>query len=158
MGGEMTDIINRPNLNIRSAILSLQDQILEMDGHLLAADFETNHYFAPETYGREILLKKGDLVVGKIHKHAHLNIISRGLVAVMTEEGPRLFDARERPVTFTSLPGTKRVVYAHEDTYWTTIHITKETDLCKIEGEIIAKGYDELPSPEEISILIEVMP
>ena len=35
-------------------------------------------------------------------------------------------------------------MYALEDTVWTTIHVTEETDLEKIEDYVIAKSYDEL--------------
>ena len=42
-----------------------------------------------------------------------------------------------------SLPGTKRAVYAHPDVVWTTIHLTNETDLDKIEAEVIAPTYQD---------------
>jgi hypothetical protein len=115
------------------------------------------HWFAPGVYGREILLRKDSVVVGKIHNHAHLNIISRGKCSVMTEFGPMVIDATNEPVTFTSKPGTKRVVVALEDTVWTTIHLnpTDETDLEKLENEIIAKSYDALLSNNE-ALKIEV--
>jgi hypothetical protein len=40
--------------------------------------------------------------------------------------------------------GTQRVVYTHEATRWATVHETEETDLAKIEAEVIAKSFDEL--------------
>jgi hypothetical protein len=43
-----------------------------------------------------------------------------------------------------SRPGTKRVGYAHEDTIWTTIHATEETDMEKVEKELIAADYEEI--------------
>lgn len=103
-------------------------------------DCPLKHHFAPGLYGREIVLPKGSLVVGKIHKHAHLNTISQGHVTVYTEFGAHELRA---PLTFTSKVGTKRVVLAHEDTVWTTYHVTDETDLEKIEEYVIAKSYDD---------------
>lgn len=99
------------------------------------------HHFAPGSYGREIFIPQGSIVVGKIHKHAHLNVLSQGRVSVLTEDGPEEFCA---PRTWVSTPGTKRVVFAHTDVVWTTIHVTTETDIDKIEDELIAKNYDEL--------------
>jgi len=102
---------------------------------------EPIHTFAPGSYARTLILEKDTVVVGKIHKHAHLNIISYGHVLVMTE-GEGLLELRG-PIEFTSSPGTKRAVWAIEETRWTTIHITEETDLAKIEDHVIAKTYDE---------------
>jgi hypothetical protein len=39
-------------------------------------------------YAREILLPAETFIVGKIHKHAHLNIVTRGRCTVVTEFGP----------------------------------------------------------------------
>ena len=101
------------------------------------------HYFAPGQYAREISMRKGMIVVGKIHKHAHVNIISKGHVRVFTEgEGEWEMQA---PCTFISSPGTQRVVYMLEDTVWTTVHVTDKTDIDEIEAEIIAKDYTEVP-------------
>ena len=42
-----------------------------------------------------------------------------------------------------SEPGTKRAVVAETDAVWTTIHLTNETDLAKIESEVIAASFEE---------------
>jgi len=114
-------------------------------------DCTLNHYFAPmseeygcTTYAREMTIPKGTVIVGKIHKHAHLNIISKGKVSVATEFGKKYFEA---PCTFVSEVGLKRAVYAEEETVWTTIHLTKhegEESLDKIEDEVIADDYGDL--------------
>lgn len=105
-------------------------------------DCPLKHHFAPSTYGREILLPADSLVIGKTHRHAHLNIISQGMVTVATEHGVTTHVA---PCTFVSEVGTKRAVYTHEDTIWTTIHPnpTNTTDTDQIEAEIIVH-------PEEV--------
>ena len=102
----------------------------------------TTHHFAKGIYAREILIKAGTLLTGKIHKTEHLNIVSKGSITVWTEDGMKRVDA---PFTMVSRPGTKRVGYAHEDTVWTTIHATDETDLEKLEAELIAADFDALP-------------
>lgn len=102
--------------------------------------FPLTHRFANGVYAREILLPKGTMGVGKIHKHGHLNVITKGRVSVLTEFG---FHEYVAPFTFVSQPGTKRVFYAHEDTVWTTFHGTESTDLVQIEKDIIAESYEE---------------
>lgn len=104
-------------------------------------DILTTHYFSKDVYARQILIPKGGLVVGKIHKHANMNIISKGDVSFLSIDGVERVVA---PHTFVASPGAKRVIYAHEDTVWTTIHGTHLTDLDNIEAEFIAVDYDDV--------------
>lgn len=125
---------------IRNAILRLEEDMLNMPG--AQTDCPVRHIFAPGLYAREMVIPKGIIIVGKIHKHAHVNTISKGKCSVITEFGEMELIA---PVTFVSKPGTKRVVIANEETVWTTYHPSDETDLDKLEESIIAKSYDDLP-------------
>lgn len=134
----------------RDKVLAVQDELAKLP----QLDCPLKHHFAPGQYAREILLPKGSLVIGKIHKHAHINVVSKGRVSVITEFGRQDIEA---PCTFVSKVGTKRAVYAHEDTVWTTVHVTSETDLAKIEDEIIAKTYDDVPSLEFIQESLKLL-
>jgi hypothetical protein len=100
------------------------------------------HTFADGMYVREIFLPKGTVLTGKIHKHAHPNFLLRGEVLVVTESGGR--EHLKAPLSLISQPGTKRAIVALEDTVWVTIHATHETDLAKIEDEVIAPDYEAL--------------
>ena len=121
----------------RDQIQNLQDIFLAYD----QVDCPLVHHFAPGVYAREIRVPAGTIVIGKIHIHAHLNIISKGSGFVATETGREYFNA---PYTFTSQVGTKRAVHAITDVIWTTIHLTEKTDLAEIEAEIIAPDYETL--------------
>lgn len=84
--------------------------------------FPLVHRFANNVYAREITIPAGSLVVGKIHTHGHLNVITKGRVAVVIiEDGVEEF----APHTFISKAGTKRLVFAFEETIWTTFHGTE---------------------------------
>lgn len=115
---------------------------LVADGLVEECEHETVHRFSPGVYLREVHLKKDSLVVGKIHKHEHLNFISKGSVTVLTKDGAEHYVA---PVTMTSTPGTQRLLYTHEDTIWSVIHPNQNNtqDLEEIESREIAKSYDE---------------
>jgi hypothetical protein len=130
---------------VRQRLMGLQQSMTtEIEaGRLEPFDFDVNlqHVFAPGAYGRTLSFPKGTLIVGKIHKHAHLNVLSKGDVLVLTESGG--LERMVGPLTMVSPPGTKRAVYALEDTVWTTVHLTDETDLEKIEDHVIAKTYEE---------------
>lgn len=128
-----------------------REQIVRLEEEMRAAlgrgdlspvpDCTTTHYFADDLYARELFIPKGTLLTGKIHRTTHLNIISKGEISVMTEEGVKRLKA---PCTIVSKPGMKRVGYAHEDTVWTTIHGTEETDLEVLEQKLISPSYDDL--------------
>ena len=129
-------------LGRREAILRLQDAIISEGRDVGPASCPVKHHFAPGSYGREMTLQAGMVVVGKIHKHAHINVISKGRVQVFTEQAGVLELAA--PCTFVSSPGTKRVVYVLEETVWTTVHVTDKTDLAEIEREVIATDFMEV--------------
>ena len=61
-------------------------------------------------------------------------IISKGDISVATKDGIKRVQA---PHTFVSKAGIQKVVFAHEDTIWTTIHATNETDIDKLENELV---------------------
>ena len=134
--------VRQINHEIRADLIALQESINQ---ELPPADCPVTHHFAPGLYAREIFMPAGSVVVGKIHKHAHVNTISKGRCIVTTEFGREELVA---PVSFVSIAGTKRAVYVIEDTIWTTYHPTVvcevETDLDKIEQAVIAESYDEL--------------
>ena len=129
-------------LGRRGAILRLQDAIISEGRDVGPASCPVKHHFAPGSYGREMTLPAGMVVVGKIHKHAHINVISKGRVQVFTEQDGVLELAA--PCTFVSSPGTKRVVHVLEETVWTTVHVTDKTDLAEIEREVIATDFSEV--------------
>ena len=145
--------MNAVAIPAREQILALEERMRKFE----QVDCPLTHTFAPGSYARTIQLPEGALVVGKIHKHAHLNIISKGIATVVTEFGRETFDASEKPVVFTSQPGTKRALYCHAETWWTTIHLTDKTDLAEIERDIIARDFVELDAfmARECAQLIE---
>jgi hypothetical protein len=112
-------------------------------GTRLDADSLTRHWFAPGMYCRELKIPAGACLTGKIHREAHINIISQGDISVLTEHGIKRFVA---PCVLISSVGIKRVGFAHTDTTWITVHAnpTDETDLEKLEARFIAPDFEAL--------------
>ena len=154
----MNDIAtsNSPNkVQFRENIINVQEGLLKMIANGTAKDTlpdcKLTHYYSPidenygcGTYARQMFIPKGTLIIGKIHRHQHLNFIMQGRVSVSTEFGPKYFEA---PCIFVSEVGLKRAVIAEEDTIWVTVHLTKhlgEENLAKMEEEVIAPSYKEL--------------
>jgi len=107
-----------------------------------AGNIEPTNYFAHGTYGRELLVKKGTFITGKIHKHTCITIILYGHCKVLTDKGD--FDVTGPKVLVTGT-GSKGV-YAYEDTLWLTVHPNEGngTDLEVIENNVIAPDYAAL--------------
>ena len=112
------------------AIEALEAQMKEMP----QLDIKEKHYFSKGVYAREITIPKGATLTGKVHKFENLNIISKGKIVITTDEGTQILEA---PCTLVSPPGTKRAGHALEETVWTTIHGTDETDLKKLEQHFV---------------------
>lgn len=104
------------------------------------AELETKNYFAKGVYAREIFIPKGCILTGYIHKYSNLNIISKGKIDVSIDGVIKTIEA---PATIVSPPGTKRIAIAIEDTVWTTIHGTEETNIDIIEEMFIAHSEEE---------------
>lgn len=146
--------MSEQSLQIRSGIQDLESYVRQMPNVLIGDNdmCPLKHSFAEGLYVREIFIPKGMFIIGKIHKYSHPNFLLKGDVSVLTEDGPRRIKS---PCSMISPAGTKRVVFAHEDCIWITVHVTKETDLDKIEEEVIAKDYSEL-SIEENRFIEEI--
>jgi len=128
-------------------ITTIEDKMKTLPNVMYGDCFPLKHSFAKGCYVREISVPKGNLIVTKIHKVDHPCFILKGDCSILTEEGVKRIKAPYHCIT---KAGTKRVVYVHEDTVWVTCHITEETDLKKIEEEVIAKNFDEIITDKEI--------
>jgi hypothetical protein len=104
-------------------------------GKLPQLDCPVTNRFTPGLYIREIFMPKGSLIISKIHKTEHPFIVSKGHAAVWTEESGVV--QIKAPHTGITKPGTRRILYIHEDCIWTTFHPTTETDVARIEEQII---------------------
>lgn len=115
-------------------------------------DFPLEHYFAPQVYGRKMLIPKGGYIVGKVHRHAHLNVVISGRAIVATPYGREEVKAGD---VFVSKPWTKRAVHAVEDTVWLTIHPNESDtqDLQAIESYVIAAPTFSALTAEERQFL-----
>jgi hypothetical protein len=152
-------------VQFRQSVLTLENEMLKgIENNKFESvleDCSVSHFFAPidEKYGcgayaRQMFIPKGTVIIGKIHRHQHLNFILQGKVSVATEFGKKYFEA---PCTFVSEVGLKRAVYAEEDTIWTTVHLTAytgEENLDKIEEEVIAPSYDQLGFVDSVDSLM----
>lgn len=122
--------------------LVLAEQFVRM---LPPVQIEIRHHFADGVYAREGYVPKGTWFVGRIHHKAQINIISKGSILVLTESGPILMEA---PCTLVSPPGAQRAAYAVEDTVWTTILATSESDPDVIFDTYTSPTYEDFQAAQ----------
>jgi hypothetical protein len=112
-------------------------------------NFPVTHRFTPGLYIRQIFMPKGSLIISKIHRTEHPFVISQGHAAVWSEAAGVVH--LRAPFTGITYPGTRRVLYIHEDCIWTTFHPTSKTDLGEIEEEII-EPHDPTATLDEATL------
>jgi hypothetical protein len=106
------------------------------------------HHFSPGVYVREIFMPAGSVIVGKVHKTEHLNILQSGHVLIATPDGPPI--ELVGPVTFVSKAGVQKTLYILSDTTWSTVHVTDLRDLEQLEAALIEPGdYPAFDRSEE---------
>ena len=140
----MSDIISQDSTELLAYILGdiqnkayisvVRDVQQQITDNAELIDVPVDHHFAPGVYMRQMNAKAGTLVVSKMHRTEHMNILLTGSLTVATENGIELLKA---PLVIKSMPGTKRIGYFHEDSSWITVHPTQTTDLDLIEQQVI---------------------
>ena len=140
----MSDIISQDSTELLAHILGdiqnkayisvVRDVQQQITDNAELIDVPVDHHFAPGVYMRQMNAKAGTLVVSKMHRTEHMNILLTGSLTVATENGIELLKA---PLVIKSIPGTKRIGYFHEDSSWITVHPTQTEDLDLIEQQVI---------------------
>ena len=139
-------------LSKREEIKVLQDALIsKSDGENIFGDgktivhsneFPLKHTFADGIYVRQMDMKAGSAVVGAIHNHLHVWFLLTGHLAVATEDDVEEFIS---PCYVLAKPGSKRVIYAMEDSIFVNIHKNPNNikDIDKLEKEIVSFTYEE---------------
>jgi hypothetical protein len=93
-------------------------------------------------YLREIAMQADSIVIGRIHKTQHFNVLLTGACLIAHADGTT--QELRAPMTFVSEAGVQKVLYILEDMQWQTIHPTEETDLAKLDEMLVE------PVPQDI--------
>ncbi|KKK80377.1 hypothetical protein LCGC14_2824100 [marine sediment metagenome] len=136
-------------IGCREQILAFEEMMKEHPDAVEGNVMPLKHSFSPGIYMREVFLPKGMLLTGKIHRHEHPNVLLKGKIEMVTESGG--VETMQAPQAMISPAGTKRVIHVLEDVVWITFHHNpnNETDIDKLEKEIVVDNYTELPEAEQ---------
>lgn len=96
------------------------------------------HTFTPSLYGRRIFIPKGTILTSRKHKTCHQFVVAQGDIAVLkeTDYGFEVEGRFQAPHHGVTKAGTKRLLYAIEDTIWITFHCCSSQDPDEIVQEI----------------------
>tara|TARA_R110000744_G_scaffold10937_5_gene33633 strand:- start:1892 stop:2350 length:459 start_codon:yes stop_codon:yes gene_type:complete len=148
MSGKKEITKQQQKLQKRSGIMELQDSLMKLvDGDNVvkgdSSTFPLKHTFTDGIYIRQMSMKKDSFVIGKTHKHNHVWFLLSGEISVADENNTIDHIA---PCYVEAPSGSKRMIYAHEDSVWVNIHAnpTNTQDLEELEELIIAKDYEEI--------------
>lgn len=135
----LTDLVSMgEGASLVEKVNSLQSFMLDLP----QVKCEVFHRFAPGIYVREVTAPAGTLAVGHWQKTEHLNIMLKGRVTVLNDDGTTT--ELVAPMIFVGKPGRK-IGLIHEDMVWQNIYATTETDVEKLEEIFLDKDavWDE---------------
>lgn len=107
-------------------------------------EMEPIHRFTDGLYTRELTIPADTFVIGKTHRHAHPVFLMKGKVTIGDVGAGEVPETIEAPSIWTSQPGAKRVLYTHTECVFATCHATHETDLVKLEEQLIVPEIELL--------------
>lgn len=120
---------------------------------------DVKHGFSNGYYIRTVIMPKAEdgkvhMVTSMIHNTTHGFHVTKGEVSVWSDnDGVQLIKA---PYWGITKPCTRRVLYIHETTEWTTFHLTNilpENDSEEAKEEAAKKVGDEILSKHENKLL-----
>ena len=115
----------------RETITALENEIRSLP----EVDMPVRHFFAHGTYTRELTIPAGTALTGKVHRYSCINILTKGRIRVVSDEG--VYDL-EAPYVFVSGPDVKKAGYAIEESIWINVHPWDgEMNLEQIEDQVI---------------------
>lgn len=150
MLNELAKLLPQNPRSFREAITSAEE-ILKQSPQV---HLDVVHHFSKGVYARQILMPKGLIITGQVHKTEHLCIMN-GDIDIADENGNFRYTGYH---VFNSKPGIKRILATHEDTSFTTIHVTEETDLDKLEKALVVETYKEYEQQQLAATYREVLP
>ena len=132
--------------NFREQVEFIENLMLNSDSPDIfkgdSKELPLTHSFSDGIYTREIFIKKGMFIIGKIHKLDHTYFLMKGKLLLCTEEGVKEIEA---PYYGNASAGTKRVAIALEDTIFVNVHPNPNNikEMEKLEESFVVSSYQE---------------
>jgi hypothetical protein len=87
-------------------------------------------------------MQQNSFLVGAIHKHEHVWFLLTGHITVVTEDTVQEYIA---PCYTVSNPGSKRVIFANEDSIFVNVHKNPDNtkDIDVLDKQIVCDTWEE---------------
>lgn len=138
MANAALEAVNQARMPMREQIAYIAEELAALP----QVECPLTHEFAPGVYLRGIFMPADSIVIGRVHKTEHFNLLISGACLIVHDDGTR--EELRAPMSFVSKAGVQKVLYILEDMVWKTIHPTDETDLAKLEELLVE------PVPQDI--------
>lgn len=102
--------------------------------------FPLKHSFPLGLYIREMFMKEGGFVIGKVHKEDHVWFLLKGLLLVTTADGDEYYEA---PCYVNAKAGCKRVIFALLDSTFVNVYPnpTNTQNIEELENTVMCTYY-----------------
>lgn len=127
---------------VRQLLVGIQSQLPVATKEMLQmpqAECPVIHHFGPGLCVREVFMPAGTLAVGHAQKFEHMNVLLRGSVMVVNDDGSTA--VLKAPMMFIGKPGRK-VGYVLEDMVWQNIYATDLKNPDDVEAHFVEKSED----------------
>jgi hypothetical protein len=114
----------------------LEAELIKYDG----PECPVTHRFTPNLYTREIFIPKYSLLTSLLHLTTQPFFILQGDVSVWAHGIPA--ERYKAPYIGITKAGTRRLVYAHEDTIWAACFVTTLTDPVEITETLMCRDFN----------------
>jgi hypothetical protein len=145
----MSDIVSvgQQALKVFSNVDEAEKAMLQLP----QVDCPVVHHFGPNLCIREVFMPKGTMAVGHKQKFKHMNILLKGKVMMLNEDGSTKI--LEAPFIFQGEAGRK-IGYVLEDMVWQNIYSTDLQDSNDVEEFFIEKS-ENWQNDQSIKLSIE---
>ena len=120
------------------------------DGKSIATmeEIPIKHSFADQLYIRQMDMKAGHIVIGAIHNHKHVWFLMSGRV-IINNNGDII--EHVAPCYTISEPGSKRLIYAVEDSTFVNVHKNPSNteNIEELEETIVSFRQDEFNNKKQ---------
>lgn len=145
-----------PHIHANTGVVMTHDEKVDMLylslQRMSLIDLPVTHRITPGLYTRQCDAPAGTLLISKTHLHKHQFILSKGRMHIVNNDG--VLQEVVAPFHGITEAGTRRVAYIDEDVIMTTMHVTDETDIAKIEAEIFMEDQLKVSdNPDHVDFL-----
>lgn len=126
--------------------------LIHNNGNIVTHDaFPVSHMFTDQVYLREMKMSAGQIIMGAIHNYDHAWFLIKGKVSIKTliqstinSEDIEILKY-SAPFYKTSEAGNQRIIYAHTDCTFITIHKNPKNikNIKKLEETLASFSYEE---------------